>query len=504
MVVSAIGTCTPRRKIEDAVFTPLRAPVIDQNPVDSPAVSGANIDGRDVAQPATDLGDSADRRVFKSQRGDGTLRIGGGVGVPGVATQSSGQSADQFKVAGARNYFGLPKDVRDATQAEMLKHPQSSVPYKALTKLAASDGFLAHSPAVEKAMVAAIGANPKSKTFHDDLYALAHNANFTALPEAEKKTIVDSFAKLGGDADGRRVFAEMIDQPGFRLTDPKARITLVEQASAKGYFGNEARRLMNGSLKNPPLMGAEPAEQARLFELIADKDLLKPKVIHLEQKHIDGKQVAFTKSDPKDVRNHDFLFARRNAVKVNLTFEGGQTIPVYIAKNPDRGLHQPTIDEIGAALAALPKEARALVKRVDVQSHAHPDEGRKVGGYQSRVGMSASHAGTVDVYPQPERDSLPSMVGTLTHETGHIISQQEWGAYDNDSRWKAWKAAQAADGPSPSLYGATAMQEDFGETWELYFKVRGTPDEQAARDQFKNRFALIDALVAKRDKAQKI
>lgn len=505
MVVGALGVTTPRRKIDEPIFTAFRAPELDRTPVaDSPvpATSGDHVVARDAAQLPTELGDAGDRRVFKSQRGDETLRIGGGVVVPNAVAQAG---ADPFQVTGARNYFGLPKDVRDATQAEMLKHPQNSVAYKALTKLAASDGFLAHSPAVEKAMVAGIGAHPRSKSFHSELYALAHDPRFTVLPETEKLAIVNGFTKLGGDADARRVLAEMVTQPGFQRTEQSARLKLVDQLSAKGYFGNEARRLMNGSLTHEPLMGAEAGEQARLFKLIVDKDLLKPKVIHLEQKHIEGKAAAYTKSEPKDVRNHDFLLGRKNAVRVDLKFDGGQTIPVYIAKNPNPQLHQPTVDEIAASLAVLPKEARALVKRVDVQANAHPDEGKTVGGYQTRVGMTASHLGIVDVYPQPARDSLPSMTGTLTHETGHIISQQEWGASDRDPRWKAWRAAQKADGPSsPSLYGDTSMQEDFGETWELYFKVRGTPDEQAAREQFKNRFELIDALIAKRNKAAKI
>ncbi|MCU0826732.1 MAG: hypothetical protein MUE52_04855 [Tabrizicola sp.] len=77
---------------------------------------------------------------------------------------------------------------------------------------------------------------------------------------------------------------------------------------------------------------------------------------------------------------------------------------------------------------------------------------------------------------------------TLVHELGHLV--------DYDIPAPYWRTAMNADGRAPSNYAKTDTQEDFSETFQLWFLVRTGGISGKAADkfesQFSHRFYLLD------------
>jgi len=194
------------------------------------------------------------------------------------------------------------------------------------------------------------------------------------------------------------------------------------------------------------------------------------------------------------VENHGFHSGDADAVRFDILIDGEST-PVFMPVETDPTLNYHGLDEVASGLVALEPQSRERIERVDVNAGQNPadaywEQEYNMPGFRSY--MTAGVEGIVSIYPTDGAQSQSALDGGLQHEVGHIVSKQEFG--DTDAGWAEWEAAMEADGQSVSDYADASRDEDFAETYKLYMSVIGTPEEAAAREQFPERFAILDEM----------
>lgn len=153
-----------------------------------------------------------------------------------------------------------------------------------------------------------------------------------------------------------------------------------------------------------------------------------------------------------------------------------------------------TVQQAADAASYLPPASRAIVKKIILAPARNPDDAYWSTTYKDpkfRSYMTAGAAGIISVYPVKKGDALPDanyMRGTMIHETGHSLARKNWGP----EKWKLWRAAIAADKGSISQYAMSSEGEDFAETYQAYWSVKGTPKFDTLKKAFPNRFALLE------------
>jgi toxin lethal factor len=82
---------------------------------------------------------------------------------------------------------------------------------------------------------------------------------------------------------------------------------------------------------------------------------------------------------------------------------------------------------------------------------------------------------------------------TIVHEFGHLISFEQQKA--DSEFWTKWEKAAKQDGLGASRYSFTNHDEDFAETFVLYFSGGNTAGD--VRAKYANRFAILDKVISK-------
>jgi len=193
------------------------------------------------------------------------------------------------------------------------------------------------------------------------------------------------------------------------------------------------------------------------------------------------------------VEGHGFSSGEADAVQFDITIDG-QTTPVYLPAEPDPALDYHGLDEVADGLVSLPAQSRERIERVDVNPGANPSDEYWAEEYDSpgfRSYMTGGAEGIVSIFPSENgTPSQESLNGGLLHEVGHIVEGQDFG----EEEWATWEAAMESDGQSVSGYADNSRDEDFAETYKLYMSVIGTPEEAAAREQYPERFEILDQI----------
>lgn len=176
------------------------------------------------------------------------------------------------------------------------------------------------------------------------------------------------------------------------------------------------------------------------------------------------------------------------------TYSDGTKFEVVAPVGKQKGLKYHTVQQAADAASYLPPSSRAMVKQIILAPARNPDDAYWSTTYKNpkfRSYMTAGASGIIRVYPVPKSDSLPDanyMRGTMIHETGHTFSRKNWGP----EQWKLWREAMAADKRSISKYAKSSEGEDFAETYQAYWSVKGTPKFDTLKKSFPNRFALLE------------
>jgi len=214
----------------------------------------------------------------------------------------------------------------------------------------------------------------------------------------------------------------------------------------------------------------------------------------------DKRRLPYKIGKPTDVAKHAFYSGKADALKYKIEIDG-QTIDVYYPKTLDPKMgHFHTVDEIAKGLAALPKVTRELVVGVNVNPGHDPDDkdwaNQDIMPKNARAYMAGGEDGVIEVFPTKNAKAQSYLDGTMIHESGHILTEQQWGSDDTKGAdWKQWSKAIAADKNQVSRYGTSSPNEDFSEAFQQYITYKGTKYEADARKLWPNRFAIIDKLV---------
>jgi hypothetical protein len=228
-----------------------------------------------------------------------------------------------------------------------------------------------------------------------------------------------------------------------------------------------------------------------------------PGVVAPEAGAFEGKRDTYSVGAPTEVKKYKFQSKTVDALRHDVTIGNADktVVPVYEPKTPDPKVGKMhSIDAVAKGLAALPKSSLKLVTKVHLEPGRNPDDPYWAKKYK-RPGffsyMTAGKAGVITIYPTPSLESQEYLEGTMIHETGHTLTGQKWGE-DTDKRWKPWKEAMKSDVVVASQYAKASPGEDFAETLQAYFQVKGTRQEQELRVLMPARMKIIDDLLAEK------
>ncbi|MGS1035614.1 PAAR domain-containing protein [Burkholderia glumae] len=175
----------------------------------------------------------------------------------------------------------------------------------------------------------------------------------------------------------------------------------------------------------------------------------------------------------------------------------GRNIPVYVSNQaPPKGTAVFNEKQIAHALGTLPDEHLEHLHKVTIDPVANPDDAVWKAQYNDPSfysGATASIKKGVTAYPWKEWFTVPQQYvdSTITHETGHQISEALWA---DPLQKKAWEDAIASDGQAPSEYARNNSTEDFAETANMYRSSKGTPCEAEGRKRYPARYRYFDSI----------
>lgn len=148
-----------------------------------------------------------------------------------------------------------------------------------------------------------------------------------------------------------------------------------------------------------------------------------------------------------------------------------------------RARNLPNIDQLAAALRALPPVQRRTNREIVLAPVAHAESTPR--------GTIAADAGggSITFYPMRGAQTQHDFDVRLMHETGHNYQGTLWRSGDDVA---VWTNAIRQDGNSPSPYAGANTGEDFCEFIVIYDTSRGTPCEAAARRLYPNRWGQME------------
>lgn len=322
---------------------------------------------------------------------------------------------------------------------------------------------------------------------------------FTDLPEDVRALANSQLAKHTDDARATEIITDLAESPGFEG------LTADEQTRMLNYVGGDsdlvnpgARAALGGVLDSAGYGSATPAEQTEQLRTFLADQPGRQGVVSLPEGFTDGQRGEYEIGEPTEVDSFEFRGTEEAALRYDVEV-GGRTIPVYMpaTTDPSNG-HFHSVEEVARGLAALPESSLETVTRVVVNPQENPDDEywrNEFGDPNFSSYMTASADGTATVYPTTHPQSQTSFDSSITHETGHFVSNGAWGHDNTGERWGPWRDAIASDGIAPSDYGTNNPSEDFAETFSLYQAVRGTDQEAELRAVFPERFRIIDELL---------
>jgi len=198
---------------------------------------------------------------------------------------------------------------------------------------------------------------------------------------------------------------------------------------------------------------------------------------------IEGRKADSAKSNDEDISSYTFSSGVvENAWKMNYSFGGHQFIlmmPESVGTNDDS-----IFDRVDHALSVIPVKFFGLIKTLQVDPGNRPD-----------AAADASREYVVNLYLNGAGSHVPQerLDRTMVHEFGHLISFAQEKT-DSDF-WTKWNKAIEADGLGVSRYSFTNQDEDFAETFVIYYS--GGKADSAIRTKYAQRFAILDKIFSK-------
>ena len=174
----------------------------------------------------------------------------------------------------------------------------------------------------------------------------------------------------------------------------------------------------------------------------------------------------------------------------------GRKVKVIMPKNPPKGKHLPSVEQIADALGTVPGEQLDSFDQVVVSPNQNPDDAYWAKEYNKPGFSSAATGGSggVTFYPKGTPWSQEFVDSTMIHEGGHTYSQKLW---KDAKKKKQWEDAIKSDPKSPSKYADSSVGEDFSESLVMYSLSKGTKCEAAAKALYPKRYEILDGMFKK-------
>lgn len=443
----------------------------------------------------------------------------------GQDPRNPGLARNLTDVANNANFQNLDRDTQSRVADRLRATATDPVARRNVTDLSTSEGLAKQGPEQQRRMLAAQERAPRDAAFTRDLVGLGNNENFQKLNDRTQGEVTRRMEENRTNPAARRQLSTLAGSEGFgKLTNDQQQQLLAAPGSTAaqivatpgfaGLNGPEQQRmfnLLNGTnpqvsqpartaaqnlLTNPAFTSGTPQQQT---QMLRDQLTTQPGLsTTVQTNNLTTPQTPYTLSGPTAVPNHPFVSGPAAAQQYQLNIDG-RTITVTMPNqtNPGAGTN-PTINDVAAGIASLPKSSRDLINSLTVNPGANPSDaywGKIYNQPGFRSYMTAGAAGDVNVYPSQYPHHQGVFTDSLVHETGHTASQRAFGVDHRGPGWNAWRAAAAADGLVPSTYARSSPQEDFAETLALYQGTRNNPATAAElRRLFPERFRILDGM----------
>jgi hypothetical protein len=358
--------------------------------------------------------------------------------------------------------------------------------------LATTPGFSKQPLAHQDALIATLVGSPKDEALVLDLQRFVESKAIQALPLADRTKLL---AKLAAPTD-RAAILGVIDSEAWKHLSADEQKTFVALLGGDSAYAKNARPALAALVRSKAFVEAKgfgKTEQLQAF--LAERSWL-PDTTTAPAGTFTKTRAAYTIIGPIGM----------GGTKIYQVEIDGRKYPVKIeAQAP--GKYTYTIDDVAKCLAGVPKKQRETIKGVVLTHDPHPTY---PGAY-----MGSNSSGIVEVYPHKVGDTLEDedfMASAVVHESGHIISNSAWGDDTSDPRWETWKKAMASDAVYPSVYGSGkpgdesiggsatqkavggANSDDFAEFVQMYYAVKGTPQEAETRRLFPERYRIYESM----------
>lgn len=388
---------------------------------------------------------------------------------------------------------GKSKTVRDTQklpQTQPVKHKTVEIP--------ANHAQVLRTQGVLEAVVALI---PAHYTHRDaairEMENVARDASFQALPPEVQQTLFTAMVQHV-DPVQRKALATIATSDAFAALTPaeQAKILLlvkghdsVASSPARQYF----MRKEVGPSKSKPI--AERATEWR--EALANEPWLNMVIGPLGMPQPASRPVPAMKLLSEG--SVAFQDGQAGNAKVYEVTVHGEKIQVTISTEAaPPGTHLATIEQVAESLAGFSKAELARIKDVRVNPRPNSYDVHWAQEYNIPDFHSAATAGAgglIEIYPWRSPVEQLRLNTTMTHEFGHVLSQEVFGTKPDMPGWQMWHEAIAKDPSSASKYAKKSAEEDFSETLAVYTQVRGTVFEASARALMPERFDIIDTLM---------
>jgi hypothetical protein len=313
----------------------------------------------------------------------------------------------------------LTKDLRDLagndrfqnlnsdTASEVLKRVGPDAAARTnLTGLATSDGFGKLNAAHQKKALEALDRAPGDAALANDLRGLTSSGDFRNLSDGAKSQVLDGMKTHAADPAARGTISGLAKSPGLgKLADEDKAALLRVTTSDDQTYGPAARAEVDKLIQDPGWSKRSADDQAKALKKVLDDQSFLPHATTAPDGTFSapGKRVPYTVSAPTDLGG---------GVKSYQIEVEGKKFPVKISPAP-AGTTQYTPDDVGKALASIPKKYRDQIQEVKLEPAVD----------RENAYMRSSGAGTVYVYPgKPPLAGEDFMASAMLHETGHIVS----------------------------------------------------------------------------------
>ncbi len=319
-------------------------------------------------------------------------------------------------------------------------------------------------------------------------FEIEHRAALASLSATDRAALIKPLAPLD-------VVAEMRATKGFQALsqDEQDRLSVYVGGSTSISEGAPAamRTLLDDATKD-----TDSAATFQAFFKAQSSLPYKAKRIEPELLDLSG---ALT--GPTDVKRFKMDSGKTDAKRWEVTVGASKQdkIAIYEPKNGAAGgLSLPTVPQVVFALETSLHAVRAQIKQIHLNPKPNPADAYWKKHYKNFTSsfMTAGADGIVSIYPTATAPSSEQVAASLSHESGHVISQRTWGTNEKNAKWKPWRAAMKSDGIAPSGYAKNSPDEDYAETWRLWVHVRNTPKAIEVRTLLPARIKIMEKMVA--------